>query len=372
MSTVPASTSGGGTRPWQRRPLAWLVLGAPAAAVAERLGVPGVLLFLLAGLALLPLATWIVRATEELSEHTGPAAGGLLNASFGNLPELIIATSALRAGLFEMVRASLIGTVLANVLLALGIAFVLGGRRRHVQEFNPAAARTYSSMLLLASLSMIAPSSFHQFFSDVVPRHAQALDAGVAFVLLALYALYLLFMLRTHPDFFSVVKAAEGRTAARWSASRAVGVLVAASLGAAWTSELLVGAAESAGEALGMSETFVGIVLLAGIQGAAGSGAVIAAARKDHMDLAVGIAMGSSIQVVLFVTPALVLASRFVGSERLTLSFARTEVGALFLGVLIAVVICVDGRSNWFKGAQLVGFYLILAALFYSLPGAAA
>jgi Ca2+:H+ antiporter len=295
-----------------------------------------------------------------------------LNATFGNLPELIISFVALRAGLLEMVRASLIGALLANLLLALGVSFLLGGRRRHVQEFNPAAARTYGSIMLLAALSMVIPASFNQFLSDSAPRHAAALDSGVCVVLLVLYVLYLVFMLRTHPDFFSVVKGKEEEHGPSWSKARAGVTLVAASVGAAWMSEVLVGAAEETGQELGMSATFIGIILLAILGGAAESGAAIAMARKDKMDLSVGIAMGSSIQIALFVTPVLVLASRFVAPERLTLSFSRPEIGALFFGVLIAVTLGGDGRANWFKGAQLVGFYLILAALFYLLPEAAA
>ncbi len=355
-----------------RSPLNWLLVCAPTAAILDKAGVPAPVVFVLAGLALVPLATLIVHSTEEIAARTGPAIGGLLNATFGNLPELIISVVAMRAGLMEMVRASLIGALLANLLLAMGIAFILGGRRRHVQEYNPAAARTYGSIMLLAVLSMIGPSSFHRFLSDTAPRHAEALDTGVAIVLLALYALYLVFMLRTHPDFFSVVKEEEESHGPRWSTVRAVATLVAASLGAAWMSEVLVGAAEATGHALGMSSVFIGIVLLAILGGAAESGAAIAMARKDKMDLSVGIAMGSSIQIALFVTPVLVLSSRFIAPQRLTLSFTRVEMGALFFGVLIGITIAGDGRANWFKGAQLVGFYLILAALFYLLPAVAA
>src|SRR6185295_18273861 len=176
----------------------------------------------------------IVQGTEQVAVHTGATIGGLLNATFGNLPELIIAMAALRAGLLDMVRASLIGALLANLLLALGIAFILGGRRRHVQEFNPAAARTYGSIMLLAALSMSITASFNRFLSDSAPRHAAALEVGVCVVLIVIYALYLVFMLRTHPDFFSVVKGAEETHAPRWSMGRAGGTLVAASVGAAW------------------------------------------------------------------------------------------------------------------------------------------
>ncbi len=353
-------------------PMNWLLAAAPAAVVAEHAGASAPVVFVLAGLAIVPLASLIVHSTEEIAARTGPAIGGLLNATFGNLPELIIAFVALRAGLVEMVRASLIGALLANLLLAMGVSFLLGGRKQHVQEYNPAAARTYGSIMLLAALSMIGPASFHRFFSDTAPVHAAALDTGVAVVLLVLYALYLVFMLKTHPDFFRVVKGDEEEHGPEWSTARAGTTLVLASAGAAWMSEVLVGAAEETGHALGMSSIFIGIVLLAILGGAAESGAAIAMARKNKMDLSVGIVMGSSIQIALFVTPVLVLASRFVGPERLTLSFNRAEIGALFLGVLIGVTLAADGRANWFKGAQLVGFYLILAALFYLLPGGGA
>ena len=329
MSEATATHEGSpsGLLAFLRRPLHWLLAAAPLAAVLDSAGAPAALVFLAAGLALLPLATLIVHSTEEIAARTGPAVGGLLNATFGNLPELIISFVALRAGLLDMVRASLIGALLANLLLALGVGFILGGRRHHVQEFNPAAARTYGSIMLLAAMSMVGPASFHRFFSGQAPAHAMALDTGVCFVLLALYALYLVFMLRTHPDFFSVLKGGEENHEPQWSTGRAGATLVAASVGAAWMSEILVGAAEETGHSLGMSATFIGIV---------------------------------------------VLASRFVAPQRLTLSFNRAEIGSLFLGVLIGVIVVGDGRANWFKGAQLVGFYRILAALFYLLPEVAA
>ena len=351
-----------------RNPLHWLLAGAPAAAALDAAEAPAPLVFLTAGLALIPLASLIVHSTEEIAARTGPALGGLLNATFGNLPELIISIVALRSGLLDMVRASLIGALLANVLLALGIGFILGGRRRHVQEYNPAAARTYGSIMLLAALSMSIPAAFNRFLSDVAPRHASALDTGVCLVLLLIYVLYLVFMLRTHPDFFKVAKGGEETHEPQWSVARAGTTLVAGSVGAAWMSEVLVGAAEATGHALGMSAAFIGIVLLAVLGGAAELGAAVAMARKDKMDLSVGIAMGSSIQIALFVTPVLVLASHFVAPSPLTLSFTRIEVGALFFGVLIGITIASDGRANWFKGVQLLGFYAILAALFYLLP----
>lgn len=346
----------------------WLLIAMPVTVVLGAMGFAAPLVFFCAALAIVPLAVLIVHSTEHLAARTGAALGGLLNATFGNLPELIITVVALRAGLLEMVRASLIGALLANSLLALGIAFLLGGLRYRTQEYNPAAARSYASMMLLAAISMVVPGTFHQFLGGTAPRHAAALDIGVAVVLLTAYALYLVFMLRTHPEVFAGIKAAETEGHASWSLTRAVGTLLLASLGAAWMSESLVGAAEATGHALGMSPLFIGIVLLAVVGGAAESGAAIAMARKNHMDLAVGIAMGSCLQIALFVTPVLVLVSGLLAPERLTLGFSRLEIGALFLGVLIGGHVAGDGRANWYKGVQLVAFYIILATLFYLMP----
>jgi Ca2+:H+ antiporter len=346
----------------------WLLMAVPIAISLKAIGVAAPLLFFCAALAIVPLAVLIVHSTEHLAARTGPALGGLLNATFGNLPELIIAMVALRAGLLEMVRASLIGAVLANLLLALGIAFLLGGLRHRVQEYNPAGARSYASMMLLAAISIVVPGTFHRFLGEAAPRHAAALDLGVAIVMLAVYALYLVFMLRTHPEVFVGAQTHEAEHGAHWSLTRAVATLLLASLGAAWMSEILVGAAEATGHELGMSSLFIGIVLLAVLGGAAESGAAIAMARKNQMDLAVGIAMGSCIQIALFVTPFLVLLSPLVAPERLTLGFSRLEIGALFLGVLIGGHVASDGRSTWYKGVQLVAFYLILATTFYLVP----
>ena len=346
----------------------WLLIAIPLTVVLEKAGAGAPFVFFIAAVAIVPLAALIVHSTEHLAARTGPAIGGLLNATFGNLPELIISVVALRAGLLDMVRASLIGALLANLLLALGIAFLLGGLRHRVQEYNPAAARSYASMMLLATVSMVVPSTFNRFLGGPAPEQAAALDTGVALVLLAAYGLYLVFMLRTHPEVFAGAHAAETEGGAHWSLTRAVATLVLASLGAAWMSESLVGAAEATGHALGMSPLFIGIVLLAVVGGAAESGAAIAMARKNQMDLSVGIAMGSCLQIALFVTPVLVLSSRFLATERLTLAFSRLEIGALFMGVLIGGFVAADGRSNWYKGVQLVAFYLILASMFYLIP----
>ncbi len=353
----------------------WLFVFIPVTVILEHAGkLPPPVIFFSAALAIVPIATLIVQATEQISTRTGDAIGGLLNATFGNAPELIIATVALRAGYLDMVRASLIGAILANLLLALGLSFFLGGLRYRDQKYNPLAARTYSTMMLIAVISLLVPSAFSRILApESTIRQEQLLNIGIAVVLLLAYGLYLIFSLKTHPGAFASVDSGdeahhEGK---QWSTARAVGSLIAASVLAAWMSEILVGAAEGTGKSLGMSQTFIGIVFLAIVGGAAESGSAIAMARKNKMDLAVGIALGSSIQIALFVAPVLVLLSYFIAPQPLELSFNRAETGSLFMGVLIGALVCGDGQSNWYKGIQLVTVYTIIALMFYFIPGTA-
>jgi Ca2+:H+ antiporter len=352
----------------------WLLAFIPVSLVLEGLHVPPPVLFFSAALAIVPIARLIVLATEQLATRTGDAVGGLLNATFGNAPELIIALVALKAGFFDMVRASIIGAILANLMLATGVAFFLGGLRHHTQEYNAGAARLYSSMMLISAISLGVPSAFNRFFSPEGTIQAEkVINLGTAFVLLAAYALYLIFLLKTHPDFFQSAAAKgeeHGHEGAQWGLGVTIGSLVGASVLAAWMSEVLVGAAEGTGQALGMSDVFIGIVFLAVIGGAAESGSAIAMARKNKLDLTVGIAMGSSIQIALFVAPVLVLMSGFIAPQPLELSFSRAEIGTLFLGVLIGTIVAGDGRSNWYKGIQLILVYVMIAILFYFLPEA--
>jgi Ca2+:H+ antiporter len=365
----------------------WLLAFIPVTIALEHAGVPAPLVFFSAALAIVPVASLIVRATEQLAHRTGDAVGGLLNATFGNAPELIIAIVALKAGLLDMVRASLAGAILANLLLALGVAFLLGGVRYRDQDYNPGAARMYSSMMLIAVVSLSVPSAFSLFVSseDTV-REEALLNTGLAVTLLVAYALYLVFMLKTHPSAFAAVEQHSRPTATSrkkrgkgehgageeegptWSVPRALASLVGASVLAAWMSEILVGAAEATGAALGMSQVFIGIVFLAIVGGAAESGSAIVMARKNRMDLTVGIALGSSIQIALFVAPVLVLVSYVVAPQPLALSFSRAEIGALFMAVLIGAIVAGDGRSNWYKGVQLITVYAIMALMFYFLP----
>jgi Ca2+:H+ antiporter len=353
--------------------LNWLFVFIPVSVALEYAHVPDPVLFFSAALAIVPIARMIVLATEQIATRTGDAIGGLLNATFGNAPEMIIAVVALRAGFYDMVRASIIGSILANLLLATGTAFFLGGLRHHIQEYNSSAARLYSSMMLISAVCLGVPSAFNRFFSPDATLHAEKLvNIGTAVVLLACYVLYLIFLLKTHPDYFASASASaeDGHHGPQWSTGRALGSLVGASVLAAWMSEILVGAAEGTGKALGMTEAFIGIVFLAVIGGAAESGSAIAMARRNKPDLTIGIAMGSSIQIVLFVAPALVLVSGLVAPQPLELSFTRAELGALFLGVLVASIVAGDGRSHWYKGAQLMLMYAMIAILFYFLPQA--
>ena len=266
----------------------WLFVFIPITVALEHMGqVSPPVIFFSAALAIVPIAALIVHATEQLSLRTGDAVGGLLNATFGNAPELIIATVALRAGLLDMVRASLIGAILANLLLALGLSFFLGGLRYRDQKYNPLAARTYSSMMLIAVISLLVPSTFSRILApEGTIRQEQLLNIGIAVVLLLAYGLYLLFSLKTHPKAFASVEGGDEahHDGQQWSVGRAVGSLIGASVLAAWMSEILVGAAEGTGKSLGMTQTFIGIVFLAIVGGAAESGSAIAMGRKNKMD----------------------------------------------------------------------------------------
>jgi Ca2+:H+ antiporter len=350
----------------------WLLLFVPVSVILDRSErVSPAMVFFAAALAIVPAARLIVEGTEHIAARTGPAIGGLLNATFGNLPELIIATVALRSGLLEMVRASIIGAILANLLLALGLALLVGGLRYHDQEFNAGAARIYSSMMLLAVISLAGPGAFERVFSAAEHiRQVHAINTRLAIMLVLVYALYLLFMLGTHRDqFASQVEADPGHDATpEWGLPRALGTLIGASVLAAWMSEILVGAAEGTGEQLGMSQTFIGIIIVAIVGGAAESLSAIAAAAKNKLDLTMAVVYGSCVQIALFVAPVLVLVSRVIAPQPLELSFGRVELGILFLAVLIGAAVANDGKGNWFKGTQLLAVYATIGLLLYFVP----
>jgi len=359
---------------WFRPSLLWLLILAPIAVALDHAGtVPAGVVFFCAALAIVPFAKLIVHGTEQVAAHTGATIGGLLNATFGNLPELIIAMTALRAGLLEMVRASIVGALLANLLVALGLSFFLGGLRHHSQEYNRHAVRTFSSVMVLAWISLALPSAFHRAVG-LEPYQAQhaTLDLVVAIVLLGLYGLFLLYSLRTHPETFAELNApAPNETDAHGGIAWGVATLLFASLGAAWMSEVLVGAAEQAGRSLGMSQMFMGVIVLALVGGAAESGSAIAMGRANRVDLSIGIAMGSCVQIALFVAPLLVLVAPAMGQAQFRLVFSQAEMWMLFGAVLLGATVATTGQSNWFKGAQLLALYFIIAAVLYLIPAAA-
>ena len=358
-----------------RPSLLWLLILAPIAAFLDHADtLPAGVIFFCAALAIVPFAKLIVQGTEQVAVHTGATIGGLLNATFGNLPELIITMAALRAGLLEMVRASIVGALLANLLMALGFSFLLGGLRHHSQDYNPNAVRAYSSTMVLAWISLALPSAFHRALDSepYLGVHA-TLDLIVAVVLLGLYGLFLLYSLRTHPEMFAELNtpAMHEEAGGHPSIARGVATLLVASLGAAWMSEILVGAAEQAGESLGMSQMFMGVIVLALVGGAAESGSAIAMGRANRVDLSIGIAMGSCVQIALFVAPILVLVAPAMGQAQFQLVFSQAEMWMLFGAVLLGATVATTGQSNWFKGVQLLALYLIIAAVLYLIPAAA-
>lgn len=348
--------------------LAFVVI-APAAAWAapER----QVWIFVAACLAIIPLAGWMGRATEHLAEHTGEAAGGLLNATFGNAAELIIALAALREGLYDVVKASVTGSILGNILLVLGLSMLAGGVRFKIQRFNAVAARNQATMLILAAIALVLPAAFHHLGGAGVADAERGLSLEISVVLLITYGLGLLFSLHTHRRLLEAGTEEGSEPDDRgtvWSVGRALGVLVVATALVAWMSEILVGSVEAAAHALGMSELFLGVIVVAIIGNAAEHSTAVLMARKDRMDLALGIAIGSSVQVALFVAPVLVLASLVIGPRPMDLVFQPSEVLAIALAALITGQVAGDGESNWLEGVQLLAVYAILAIVFYFLP----
>ncbi|CAH1669944.1 calcium/proton exchanger [Chelatococcus asaccharovorans] len=353
----------------------WLLIFAPVAVLLDRVGhVPAGFVFFCAAIAIVPFAGLIVKGTEQVAAHAGATVGGLLNATFGNLPELIIALAALRAGLIEMVRASIIGALLANLLFALGLSFLLGGLRHWKQEYNPRAVAAFSSTMVLAWLSLALPSAFHRALGEQAAQiQYVALDLIVAVVLLSLYGLFLLYSLRTHPETFAELGApAREEASDHPGMARGILMLLIASGGAAWMSEILVGAAEQASRSLGMSQMFMGVIVLAIVGGAAEAGSAVAMARSNRIDLSLGIALGSCVQIALFVAPILVLLAPIIGSTQFQLVFSQAEMWMLFGAVLLGSAVTMSGHADWFKGAQLLALYLIIAVVLYLIPGAPA
>ena len=345
-----------------------LLVFIPIALAVRFLHLGEVWLFITAAAAIIPLAKILGTATEELAVKVGSGVGGLLNATFGNATELIIAFFALQAGLYEIVKASITGSILGNVLFVLGLSIFLGGLGREKQVFNRVAAGASSSQLTLATIGLLIPAAF--VFTSPATAATQSLreplSIGVALVLLGSYAAQLFFFLRTHKHLYSEEdeEAMHGET---WSIRHSIIVLIGATVLVAVMSEILVEGVQYLTHTLGLNELFVGVILVALIGNAAEHLTAVTVAIKDKMDLAVNIAMGSTLQVALFVAPVLVLLGFFIGRP-LDLVFNLFELIALALTMLIVNAITNDGESNWFEGVQLLAAYAILAVAFFFHP----
>ncbi|HEY7090707.1 MAG TPA: calcium/proton exchanger [Tepidisphaeraceae bacterium] len=341
--------------------------------------------FILAALGVVPLAHLMGESTEQLAEQTGPTWGGLLNATFGNAAELIIAIIALHRGLNEIVMASLTGSILGNLLLVSGAAIVVGGWSREKQEFNRQSAETNAGLLMLAVGSMLFPAIFHftyQFRDPSLREHEHGVSLGTSVILLTVYGLGLLFTLRTHAHIFSRGPSASpehpggisGVHGGRWTVRKSVIILLAASAGIGIVAELLVGSAETMARNLGWNHIFVGVILLAIIGNAAEHSTAVMLARSNDMDTAMTIVYQSSVQIALFATPFLVLVSSVMvamglgHAHHLDLIFSPMEVVAVLLTVMIVVVVHINGQTNWFEGVMLLALYAILAIAFFYIP----
>jgi Ca2+:H+ antiporter len=348
--------------------LNWLLIFVPVSIALEFL-MPGAytLIFIAACLAIVPLAGWLGHATEELAHHTGEGVGGLLNATFGNAAELIIAIMALRQGLYSVVKASLTGSIIGNILLVLGAAVLAGGLKHKHQKFNITGARAQATLLTLAAIALVMPAAFHALAGPDAGIREDRLSLAISCVLLAAYGLHLLFSLGTHKQLFEGgAHAASANTA--WSLKRSVLTLAGATLLIVWVSEILVGSVEGAAKAFGMTNVFIGVIVVAVVGNAAEHSTAVMLAMKNRMELSMGIAIGSSLQIALLVAPLLVIVSHFIGPRPMDLMFTPAEVLAIFLAVLITGQIASDGESNWIEGVQLLAVYVIMAIVFYFLP----
>jgi len=344
-----------------RPSLNWLLVLVPVSLVGEFVLHYEVLVFITAAGAILPLAGLIGRATEQLAVHAGPRLGGLLNATFGNVAELVIAVFLLLEGEIEVVKASLTGSILGNLLLVLGLSFLLGGLRHQEQTYSARSAGVHATSLTLAVIGLLMPALFVVTTGTRSFIEREVVSGTVAAVLIGLYAAVLVFVYVTHEHLFRTPTAEEE---AKWPVRAAMGVLVGAVAVVALESELLVGSLEPALESFGLSKLFVGLIIVPIIGNAAEHGAAVLFALRDKVDVTLEIAIGSSTQIALFVAPVLVFISLAVGHP-MDFVFSPFEVAAVGLSTLIVSLIALDGRSNWLEGAQLVGAYVIMAISFF-------
>ncbi|HEX7051509.1 MAG TPA: calcium/proton exchanger [Longimicrobiales bacterium] len=361
-----------GLRWLKEHALLTLLVFVPVALVLEYvLHAGGIPLFITSALGIVPLAGLMGRATELLAERLGEGIGGLLNATFGNAAELIIAIVALQAGFFDLVKASITGSIIGNVLLVFGAGALFGGLRYPRQGFNRTAAGLGSTLMALSAIGLVVPAIFHYIVRGSPGAPEQELSLEISVVLMATYALSLIFTLKTHKHLYVGDAGAhplEDGDGAPHSLKRALLLLLVATAGVALMSEILVGAVEEAAAAFGMSEVFVGVILVALIGNAAEHSTAVLMAGKNKMDAAINIAVGSSIQIALFVAPLLVFLSYAVAPRPMDLIFTTFEVVAVAIAVVVMVFIAQDGETHWMEGVQLLAVYAILALAFYFLP----
>jgi len=353
----------------RHQPVLWLLVFVPIVFVVEKVR-PGshTLLFVLSVLAIVPLATVLSHATEAVADRTGDAVGGLLNATLGNLTELIIAVTALHAGQYMLVKASIAGAIVTNTLFMLGVSFLIGGLRYHVQEYNRAGGRLNSALLLMATVALLAPSAV----ADLDLAHGevltQKLSLGLAVLLIVAYGLGLVFSLHTHKELFASEE--HDKTEAHWPIGVAVGTLLVVTVLVALVSEIFVESVQKAAETFGMSPAFVGFIIVSIVGAAAEMAVAFSAARKNRLDMSVSIALGSASQIALFVAPVLVLLSYVVGPAPMNLQFWPGAVTMAMISAIMATLITNSGRSAWFLGALLIFVYAIFAMTLYVVPPA--
>jgi Ca2+:H+ antiporter len=353
----------------RHNPLLWLLAFVPVVLAAEKLKPEAhTLLFVLSILAIVPLAALLSHATEAVAAKTGDAVGGLLNATLGNLTELVIAFTALRAGQYVLVKASIAGAIVTNILFMLGAAFLLGGLKHHVQEYNRISARLQAGLLFLATVALLIPSAISQADSAPGTAFTQKLSMGLAVLLIVAYGLGMLFSLKTHRELFASVEHAEEESDAPWPIGLALATLAGVTVLVALVSEVFVESVQKAAEAFGMTPAFVGFIVVALVGAAAEMASAFSAARKDRLDLSVGIALGSASQIALFVAPVLVLLSYVIGPTPMDLQFWPGAVVMMLIATLTASLVTNSGRSSWFVGVLVMMVYLIFAMTLYLLP----
>src|SRR6478736_5484466 len=350
-------------------PLLWLLVLVPIAIAVHKLSPQShTLHFVLSVLAIVPLAALLSRATEQVASRTGDTIGGLLNATLGNLTELLIALAALRAGQYVLVKASIAGAIVTNTLFMLGVSFLLGGLKHHTQEFNRNSARLQAGLLFLATIAILVPSVVADPEAGAAhTKFTHALSASLAVVLIVTYALGLLFSLKTHSEFFGAAEHGEHEEE-RWPMSLALATLAAVTVLVALTSEIFVESVQQAATTLGLSPAFVGFIVVAIVGAAAEMVAAFSAARKNRLDLSVGIALGSASQIALFVAPVLVLLSYVLGPSPMDLTFWPGAVAMILIAMMTATLVTNAGRSAWFVGWLVTIVYLIFALTLYLLP----